>query len=124
MFLKKAVDPEKEKAKAKKKQEKQERKTQKGLKRGSDTEASFTLIWRCTSFSYFLGYLRLSLHSSGRPALRLSRDRCVHTAFLVSSSSFKLGVFHHCVTESSVAVFESFFACFRLLLALDWQFSQ
>jgi hypothetical protein len=54
MFLKKAVDPEKEKAKAKKKQEKQERKTQKGLKRGSDTEASFTSIWRCTSF--LLGY--------------------------------------------------------------------
>jgi hypothetical protein len=31
----------------------------------------------------------------------------VHTAFLVSSSSFKLGVFHHCVTESSVAIFET-----------------
>jgi hypothetical protein len=59
MFLKKAVDPEKEKAKAKKKQEKQDRKTQKGLKRDSDTEASFTLIWRCTSFSYLLGYLKV-----------------------------------------------------------------
>ncbi len=49
-------------------------------------------------------------------AKRLSGDRCVHTAFLVSSSSFKLGVFHHCVTESSVAIFEhlTFFACFRL----------
>ncbi len=42
----------------------------------------------------------------------------VHTAFLVvSSSSFQLGVFHHCVTESSVGIFEkhlTFFACFRL----------
>ncbi len=38
------------------------------------------------------------------------RDRpvivVVHTAFLVSSSSFKLVVFHHCVTQSSVAIFE------------------
>jgi hypothetical protein len=31
----------------------------------------------------------------------------VDTAFLVSSSSFKFGVFHHSVTESSVAIFET-----------------
>jgi hypothetical protein len=39
----------------------------------------------------------------------------VHTAFLGSSSSFKLGVSHHFVTESSVAIF---FACYRLALIL------
>jgi len=59
MFLKKAVDPEKEKAKAKKKQEKQDRKTQKGLKRDSDDEVSFstadpskTIILEITFISY------------------------------------------------------------------------
>ncbi len=31
----------------------------------------------------------------------------VHTAFMVSSFSFKLCVFHHCVTESSVVGFET-----------------
>jgi hypothetical protein len=41
----------------------------------------------------------------------------VHTAFLISSSSFKLGVFHQCITESSVAIFETHNI---LCLLLDW----
>jgi hypothetical protein len=58
----------------------------------------------------------LSLHGPGRTAQRLSGDRCgPHTAFLDSSSSFILGFFLHCVTESSEAIF---FACFRLALIL------
>jgi hypothetical protein len=44
MFLKKAVDPEKEKAKAKKKEDKQRRKTEKGLKKDSDDEVSLTFV--------------------------------------------------------------------------------
>ena len=46
MFLKKAVDPEKEKAKAKKKEEKQRRKTEKGIKRDSDDEASAGFVFK------------------------------------------------------------------------------
>jgi hypothetical protein len=38
----------------------------------------------------------------------------VHTAFLVSSSSFKLDIFLNYVTESSVAIFETLNILFLL----------